>query len=1527
MQRSLAWQGLGFGCLVFFVGLTGLGVDVGPSTVAAEEGTGDQRRATPLPHAESRLLAQRRTVKKKFFGDATEKKSAPPANAPGAEKVAAFEKAINKIQEYSFNYGRLSFSEDLSKRWAEVVPLLATMKSGPINSVNVSFEPTDEQMLVLTQFTEMESFHIWSAKKLTDAGLEGFRGKTKLKSITFGDMSLVTAKGWEVLATIPSLNEVRLSRKKLAGQTAFLAKLTKLGTLDLSGCELTDNDLRPLGKLKLLRSLELSHNPKITDVGLAHLGGVNRLETLSLNETGVTDAGLATLAECEELRELSLATTKVTDAGFKHLAALSSLENLNVSDCKIKDDGFRHLAPCRNLKRLTLSKSPEFTGLGFEHLAKSSLAALDLRETGVNDAGLAKIKALRHVTELTLPKYGDEYRYSDKSFWSDLHPERITDAGLKHVGEMTGLQSLYLSGGGITDAGLSHLKNLKSLRTLNLGACPEVLGTTLKDLSGLSELYSLNLGQTGVTDDQLQPLEKMKSLRSLTLGPEVTPKRIEEYKKAHSEGYVSHQTEYYSAAILSRLRGGPLTADEVAALDGLKRAGAYTENSDSQKSISFYSYSYSTPDKEKLADALKHFKALKNSSVSQVQIGFSPAPDFFRAVCDLKQLEKLTFSDLGQITDADLASLGNCKKLKSLTLQKGPRITAEAMSVLSKLGQLEDIHFEGVALGATGATALQNHKRLKRIVLKKCGMTDDDLPPLAKVSTLESLDVTDNDKITGSGFANFSNSEKLQSLELSGTGCTDSSLAPVGKMSHLRSLNLTRTKVTDEGLAHLTSASSLSSISLPETFRGKGFVHLGKLKELYSIELPNNPLVTGKGVQHLADSNISHLQLKRTGITDAGMRDIAKLKKLRYLYLPDYGMDSTSEDGKATLWTDLQAERLTDEGLKHLADIPELDNLYVSGGGVTDKGVEQLASLKKLSGLSFGACPQVTGSGFAKLTDLPIRNLDIGNTAAGTDSVKHLDKIKLLRSVTFGPSVSAKAVAEFKKNHSDGYISHNTEYSSPALKARTQGRPLTKDELAALEELKKTGISYYNYGETKSISWYRMDEKELPEIRKLFARLKGASINNISVSTELASEEWQWICGLPNLKNLRLESLAGISDTDFAGLGKSVQLTKLEMKGGEKLSPTAFACLAKLGKLTELKFENVPCGVQGIAGISQIEQLQQLTLNGCSLTDADLKPLSSATAITMLNLSRNPKVTGEFLKGFAKNETLSQLDLSETGCTDAGIAGVSALQGLTNLNLQKTQVTDAGLVHLKGLSKLRYLLLPQKGIKGPGMEHLAGLTDLWTLEIQQCPEFTGEGLEHLSGTSITSLDLRRTGITDAGLAKIAELTKLTRLQLPSYADNDADGDNAFWADAHADRLTDKGLEQLSKLEKLETLYLSGGGITDAGLKHLKSLKKLETLEIDYCSGVNGSGLEVIKELPELKNLNLTHTAVTNANLRHLAGVKISSLQLPMTVNNAALPHLKKIVGLERVEHMNTFSRATVNELKKVFPNLQIEYSK
>jgi hypothetical protein len=108
-------------------------------------------------------------------------------------------------------------------------------------------------------------------------------------------------------------------------------------------------------------------------------------------------------------------------------------------------------------------------------------------------------------------------------------------------------------------------------------------------------------------------------------------------------------------------------------------------------------------------------------------------------------------------------------------------------------------------------------------------------------------------------------------------------------------------------------------------------------------------------------------------------------------------------------------------------------------------------------------------------------------------------------------------------------------------------------------------------------------------------------------------------------------------------------------------------------------------------------------------------------------------------------------------------------------------------------------------------------------------EFSDAGLDALApiADKIASLDLARTKVTDAGLAKLAAMKGLKELHLEGTAVGDA------------------GLDHLKGLAELEYLNLYGTKVTDAGIAKLASLGKLKALYL-WQSGVTKAGVAALK---------------------------------------------------------------------------------
>ena len=98
---------------------------------------------------------------------------------------------------------------------------------------------------------------------------------------------------------------------------AKLSKLEKLQQLDLSGSAITPNGLKTLASLRDLRRLSLWNVKSIDDSAAPYLEALGNLTSLDLSNTAIGDQTLARLAKLPGLRRLYVSETKVTQEGLE----------------------------------------------------------------------------------------------------------------------------------------------------------------------------------------------------------------------------------------------------------------------------------------------------------------------------------------------------------------------------------------------------------------------------------------------------------------------------------------------------------------------------------------------------------------------------------------------------------------------------------------------------------------------------------------------------------------------------------------------------------------------------------------------------------------------------------------------------------------------------------------------------------------------------------------------------------------------------------------------------------------------------------------------------------------------------------------------------------------------------------------------------------------------------------------------------------------------------------------------------------
>lgn len=303
---------------------------------------------------------------------------------------------------------------------------------------------------------------------------------------------------------------------------AYLKNLNSLQALDL-GLQITDQGLAHLSEIKTLKSISMSGNEHVTDVGVACLADLPVLEQLTLDRLNITGSGFESFTQQGALCRLRLNSSAITDAGLVHVGKLESLESLSLYSTQITDEGIKHLEGLSALRELNLDNTSTGDASAASLAKLTSLESLDLSPWHT-DAALNALKPLSHLKHL------------------DMSQVKLTTEGLNSLGHFSNLEYLRLPQGvkdisflrrlpRLEDLFIHHaqltrdmsdcLETLQSLKRLSLSRIEAVDGYSwLARLTYLEELRWLMYEpeQSGVMGDGiLEAVSGLKHLRILEL--------------------------------------------------------------------------------------------------------------------------------------------------------------------------------------------------------------------------------------------------------------------------------------------------------------------------------------------------------------------------------------------------------------------------------------------------------------------------------------------------------------------------------------------------------------------------------------------------------------------------------------------------------------------------------------------------------------------------------------------------------------------------------------------------------------------------------------------------------------------------------------------------------------------------------------------------------------------------------------------------------------------------------------------------
>lgn len=256
---------------------------------------------------------------------------------------------------------------------------------------------------------------------------------------------------------------------------------------------------------------------------------------------------------------------------------------------------------------------------------------------------------------------------------------------------------------------------------------------------------------------------------------------------------------------------------------------------------------------------------------------------------------------------------------------------------------------------------------------------------------------------------------------------------------------------------------------------------------------------------------------------------------------------------------------------------------------------------------------------------------------------------------------------------------------------------------------------------------------------------------------------------------------------------------------------------ASLGSLytSEISFPHMRLWVGEAQGERELTVPEGRML-GIALRNLDATTISDSVKDGLQHLQSVDLSTSYFsestLKWLNFIEDLRELRLDFLKLRAAELIGLAPLSSLSTIWLTGAELGDSELGALATVPAVENLILKSTRITDAGLAHVHAMKKLTRLHLPS--QITDQGIEHLTACkSLSKLDLSQTKITDKAIGLLERIENLEELYL-----NDT-------------TLGDQALSAIAQLKKLKVLFLCGTKLTDSGLTFLEQLEKLEHLEL------------------------------------------------------------------------------------------------
>jgi hypothetical protein len=401
----------------------------------------------------------------------------------------------------------------------EVLALLARVPTIVSLGLGGSHALTDDGLRALAHLPNLRALDI-SGAPISDTGLEPLGELTKLETLNLAG-TRVTDRGIGVLEANRTLREVNLAWTSTGdGAIAALAGKSRLGHF-MTGTLVTDSGLAMLHQWPVYKTWQageakmalvsyraapnqLSLRGNFTDRGMQYLRGLDGLFGLNID-----DAALALTADALEplvsLPNLGWLGVDAKDDWMPYIARMPKLRFLGAQDTTAGDDGFVALSKSQSIEYIWGRRCHNLRTRGFTALTNMpKLRGLSVSCLNVDDAGVSALPsfpALRELMPMDVPDAG--YRHIGQCSALEslvlMYCRNTTDAATEHITGLRNLAYYFNSYTTITDRTPALLSTIDSLERVTFDACHNLTNAGVAELARLPKLKQVRVSGRGLS--------------------------------------------------------------------------------------------------------------------------------------------------------------------------------------------------------------------------------------------------------------------------------------------------------------------------------------------------------------------------------------------------------------------------------------------------------------------------------------------------------------------------------------------------------------------------------------------------------------------------------------------------------------------------------------------------------------------------------------------------------------------------------------------------------------------------------------------------------------------------------------------------------------------------------------------------------------------------------------------------------------------------------------------------------------------